>query len=296
MIFVDGIGGFVVNPILADVVVVKAFMDSNLAGQVIVIVLAILSVVAWSVMLGKYFDLKALEESNRITENKLRDASSLVECAASRHLEGPYSEILKEAMAAWVRSGTGNSKEELSLRMGHVENAIQRALNRQSLRYESKMVPLGSIVSGAPFLGLLGTVWGVMESFGTVGMQASVTLQALAPGVSGALLTTVAGLVVAIPSVFGYNYLLATSRGLMTSMENFASSLADKIELDSRSEAIAEDRHETPAIQNVFQPSAEAEPRVRASVEESTDASSAKRIRFSIDDDDDDEAMKRDFE
>ena len=70
------------------------------------------------------------------------------------------------------------------------------------------MVMLGSIVTGAPFLGLLGTVWGVMDAFGGMAGAGSASLQGLAPGVSGALLTTVAGLVVAIPSVFGYNYLL----------------------------------------------------------------------------------------
>lgn len=297
MIFIDGIGGFIASPILAEGVV-DAFKNSNLAGQVIVVILMFFSIAAWAVMLGKYSDLKALEESNKITENKL-SGMSLIECASLRNLQGPYAAILKEAVAAWGRSGSGNSKEELSLRMAHVENAIQRALNRQSLRYESKMVPLGSIVSGAPFLGLLGTVWGVMDSFGAVGMQASVTLQMLAPGVSGALLTTVSGLLVAIPSVFGYNFLLATSRTMMTSMENFASSLADKIELDGREAAVVAssdtDRQETPPIQKVFQPIPEPEPRIKASLDESSEFPS-RRVKFSIDDDDGDESMTRDFE
>lgn len=73
-----------------------------------------------------------------------------------------------------------------------------------------------------------------MDAFGAVAMQNTATLQSLAPGVSGALLTTVAGLLVAIPSVFGYNYLLSRTRLLITEMENFASELADRFELESR--------------------------------------------------------------
>ena len=96
------------------------------------------------------------------------------------------------------------------------------------------MIFLASIVTGAPFLGLLGTVWGVMEAFGAVSMQQTATIQTLAPGVSAALLTTVAGLLVAIPSLFGYNFLLNTTKNLITELENYASALADCLELESK--------------------------------------------------------------
>ena len=118
--------------------------------------------------------------------------------------------------------------------MTFVDNALQRSLSRQLMKYESRMILLGTVISGAPFLGLLGTVWGVMDCFGSMSAQASVTLQQLAPGVAGALLTTVAGLCVAIPAVFGYNYLTSQSRELMTDTENFASLLSDIIEMRIR--------------------------------------------------------------
>ena len=91
---------------------------------------------------------------------------------------------------------------------------------------------LATIVSGAPFLGLLGTVWGVMDAFGTMDAGGA-TIEHLAPGVSGALLTTVAALCVAIPIVFAYNGLLGMTRAAMTKLENFASNLADRIELEN---------------------------------------------------------------
>ena len=96
------------------------------------------------------------------------------------------------------------------------------------------MIFLETIVTGAPFLGLLGTVWGVMEAFSAISGQQTASIQTLAPGVSAALLTTIAGLVVAIPSVFGYNFLLGKVKQLVTEIENYASSLADRIELESK--------------------------------------------------------------
>ena len=76
-------------------------------------------------------------------------------------------------------------------------------------------------------MGLLGTVWGVMDCFGAMSQQTSVTLQQLAPGVAGSLLTTVAGLLVAIPSVFGFNFLTTQIRKMGVEIENFATSLSD---------------------------------------------------------------------
>jgi biopolymer transport protein TolQ len=133
--------------------------------------------------------------------------------------------------AAAIAKDRGNTSPRA--RIEHAENAIQRAIARQTLRYESSMIFLASIVSGAPFIGLLGTVWGVMEAFSAVAAQQTAGIQQLAPGVSGAMLATIAGLVVAIPSVFGYNLLLGNTRAMVTEIENYASSLADRLELET---------------------------------------------------------------
>lgn len=145
--------------------------------------------------------------------------------------------MLREALDAYwrVEARHGETDERLTAaRLEHAENALQRAVAAQTLRYEANMVFLASIVSSAPFFGLLGTVWGVMEAFGAVALEPVATVQTLAPGVSGALLSTVAGLLVAIPSLMGYNFLFSRVRQLNTELENFASSLADRIELESR--------------------------------------------------------------
>ena len=103
---------------------------------------------------------------------------------------------------------------------------------QQCLRLESGLIFLAIAVSGAPFLGLLGTVWGVMSTFAHVGAAAKADLTTMAPGVSAALLTTVAGLLVAIPSMFGYNWLMHNLRALTVELDNFSQELVSKIETE----------------------------------------------------------------
>lgn len=218
------------------------FAQSNLAGKVIILVLGLCSIVAWTVMLGKYLDLSKLRSQNQRYERLLSKENHLLALDPERPGKGtgPYYNIVREAIEAFFRYGgevATADTHRATLRMGHVENALQRGVAEQIIRYESKMVLLGSIVTGAPFLGLLGTVWGVMDAFGGMTGAGTASLQSLAPGVSGALLTTVAGLIVAIPSVFGYNYLLQQTKIAVVELENFASTVADRIELESQAAA-----------------------------------------------------------
>jgi len=215
------------------------FSQSNPAGKAIIFALAFFSVCAWAVMLGKYWELKRLRLFNLGFEQSLHRLNSILNAPATFKAPKrvPYAALYMDAIEAYhrIEPKAGESIEQLRVaRVEHVQNALQRALANKALGYESSMIFLATIVSGAPFFGLLGTVWGVMDAFGAVGLQATATLQNLAPGVSGALLTTVAGLCVAIPSVFGYNYLLSRTKVLVTELENFASALADMIELESR--------------------------------------------------------------
>ncbi|WP_269540136.1 MotA/TolQ/ExbB proton channel family protein [Cerasicoccus fimbriatus] len=214
------------------------FGQSNIAGKFIILALAIFSILAWSVMIGKYLDLSRLRSLNLNFERKLADVNSVLSLNLKAQAQGlgPYAMLAHGAVTAYRRYSGGSGEGAVRIRMGHVENSLQRGVAHQTMKYESKMVLLGSIVTGAPFLGLLGTVWGVMDAFGSMALQDSASLQNLAPGVSGALLTTVAGLLVAIPSVFGYNFLLTQTKLLVTELENFASALADRIELEMQTE------------------------------------------------------------
>jgi biopolymer transport protein TolQ len=226
-------------PVLAAANIIDVFEHCDIVGQVITTGLAVFSIIAWAVMFGKRNELNALRRLNHSFERHIRDQKNLLDLPDSikERRDIPYADLLSDAVAAyWRAAAIGKEKgmDTLRFRLEHAENALQRALAQQTLRYESNMIFLASIVSGAPFLGLLGTVWGVMDAFSAVSVQQTASIQTLAPGVSAALLTTISGLLVAIPCLFGYNMLFANTKRLVTELENFASALADRLELESR--------------------------------------------------------------
>lgn len=226
-----------VTPFLAANII-EIFERCGTIDKVIVLGLGVCSLVAWTVMFGKHAELKRLRVLNLSFEMHLRDQRALVDVPESwlQRRSIPYADVYADALESYKRAAAFERERGQALnpraRLEQAENAIQRAIGRQTLRYESNMIFLASIVSGAPFIGLLGTVWGVMEAFSAVATQQTAGIQQLAPGVSGAMLATIAGLVVAIPSVFGYNLLLGHTRRMITELENYASALADRIELE----------------------------------------------------------------
>ena len=213
------------------------FQQMDTAGLAVAGVLLICSFIGWGAMIGKWSDVQELRRRNHAFERRLRDEPSVVALNFPRGSNlGPYEFLVAEAVSAVQRhKGRLVRQTDVTLCMGHVENAVQRGVARTMVKYEDKMVILSSLVSGGPFLGLLGTVWGVMVTFGALTEKASIAQ--LAPGVCGALVTTTLGLLVAIPATFGYNYLLTQVKIMTTELENFASSLADRVELELEGEA-----------------------------------------------------------
>lgn len=300
---------FLGSPVLASSLT-DYFFQSNFAGQVIVVILLGFSLLAWGAMFCKKADLSEMKKQNAAAARALARSDSVAEAAAARGLAGPYAAIIRDAAAALEQSGAKNaaSSDDKNSAMTFVDNALQRSLSRQLMKYESNMILLGTVISGAPFLGLLGTAWGVMDCFGSMSAQASVTLQQLAPGVAGALLTTVAGLFVAIPAVFGYNYLTSKSRELITETENFASLVSDIIEMQMRTSAAyagaayagaayapAAQRPSEPERRQ-FAPPPEPARRAPAFQNQAESAERAETIDFSLDDDPDSPTPPRDFD
>jgi biopolymer transport protein TolQ len=213
------------------------FRQMDSAGLAVAAVLVICSFIGWGAMIQKWSDVQELRRRNHGFDRRLRDQHSVIALnfPGSGNL-CPYEFLVAEAVSAVQRhKGRLVRQSDVRLCMGHVENALQRGVSRTMVKYEDKMVLLSSLVSGGPFLGLLGTVWGVMVTFGALTEKASIAQ--LAPGVCGALVTTTLGLLVAIPATFGYNYLLTQVKIMSTELENFASTLADRVELELEAEA-----------------------------------------------------------
>lgn len=214
-----------------------AFETSNLlSGKLIVVLLVGASIYAWSLMLTKRQELKrAQEESKRFIDAFRRENHPIT--IFLRRQAVPHSPVQKiyesACLAVGVELDARGGQDELfhrgldhvrltPLQVGAVRNAAERQVADQILVLESRMGLLATAVSSSPMLGLLGTVWGVMDSFVAMAQQGSVNLSAVAPGIAGALLTTVIGLLVAIPSAIGYNLLASRVRTLSVLMDNFA--------------------------------------------------------------------------
>jgi biopolymer transport protein ExbB/TolQ len=111
-----------------------------------------------------------------------------------------------------------------------VRVTLERAVSAQALSLEKGMIILSTAVAGGPFIGLLGTVWGVMETFSGIAKVQAASLTAMAPGVAGALIATVVGLFVAIPAMFAYNYMITSVRAITQELDTFTAEYATAIE------------------------------------------------------------------
>ena len=210
-------------------------------GKAIIIVLVVFSIFAWSVMAAKTMQIRRARKLNRLFDVEFRQQKKLTDIFKRNiHVDGCPLYTIYDAGNTELSScqkrheEKGNTDEGMiSLKsMEHVKRALERGVAQESLKLESGLILLAIAVSGAPFIGLLGTVWGVMSVFASVASQQNAQLTTIAPGVAGALATTVAGLLVAIPSMFGYNWLVHNIRGLSVEMDNFAQELASKVETE----------------------------------------------------------------
>ena len=208
-------------------------------GKAVIGCLVIFSIVAWSVMISKAIQMRRAKKLNQYFSAEFRSQKAVLDVFDRRiQAEGcpmfmVYQAGSLELDARLKIPGAGGRKQQVSIKgMEHVKRTLENTVAQESLKLESGLILLAIAVSGAPFLGLLGTVWGVMSTFGHVAQQQQASLTAMAPGVAAALITTVAGLLVAIPSMFGYNWLVHNLRVLTVELDNFAQDLVSKMETE----------------------------------------------------------------
>ncbi|MEW6307323.1 MAG: MotA/TolQ/ExbB proton channel family protein [Verrucomicrobiota bacterium] len=212
---------------------------ATLEGKLVLAALGIFSVFAWSIMAAKAFQMRRAKKLNQLFDTEFRNQKHVLEIFDRRVLvDGcPLFAVYKEGCAELDirlrKTHEAGRKQYISLKsMEHIKRTMEAAVAREAIKLESGLILLALAVSGAPFLGLLGTVWGVMSAFTHVAQSNRADLQTMAPGVAAALVTTVAGLLVAIPSMFGYNWLVHNLRVQTVELDNFAQDLASKMETE----------------------------------------------------------------
>jgi len=208
-------------------------------GKAIIFCLLIFSIVAWSVMIAKVVQFRRAKKLNQLFNTEYRTQKNVLDVFDRRvQADGCPMFMVYQAgsleLDARLKTPDGNGRKKyVSLKgMEHVKRSMENMVAQESLKLESGLILLAIAVSGAPFLGLLGTVWGVMSTFGHIAQEKVASMAAMAPGVSAALITTVAGLLVAIPSMFAYNWLVHTLRVLTVELDNFAQELVSKMETE----------------------------------------------------------------
>ena len=222
----------------SEVELTYVWNQSTVEAKIIIAFLLVFSIFSWSVMVAKAVQMRRAKKLNRLFEKEFRTQKSALDVYDRRvnvedcPLFVVYQEGCKEADAR-LKTTEGGRKTLLSIKaMEHIKRTLESAVASQSIKLESGLISLALAVSGAPFLGLLGTVWGVMSAFSLVARAGHADLATMAPGVAAALVTTVAGLLVAIPSMFGYNYLVHNLRVLTVELDNFAQELVSKMETE----------------------------------------------------------------
>ena len=230
---------------LASGGLIFALQNSTIPGRAVLIALFIGSIFSWSVMITKMRVVhSAKKQARHFIELFRADRQPLRLYESAARFDGtPIFSVYRAGCKELTLHLLGSPEVDETFRarlevaipitpaqMKAVTSAMERAVGENALKLESQMILLATAVSGAPFLGLLGTVWGVMDTFSDVATAGSANLAAMAPGVSAALITTVTGLLVAIPAMFGYNFLVTSIRGMIVGMDNFAAELASEFE------------------------------------------------------------------
>jgi len=209
---------------------VAIILGAGIIVKLVLLLLLSFSVVSWAIILFKFFQVqRANSESERFMDffwkSKRFDA---IAAQVDRFANSPLTVLFNEGYSELKKVVEPDSKSDgsaLSTDLGGVENvsrALRRATNSEITRLEKYLTFLATTGSTSPFIGLFGTVWGIMTAFEGIGKTGSASLAVVAPGIAEALIATAIGLVAAIPAVMAYNHFQHKIRVLINEMDSFS--------------------------------------------------------------------------
>lgn len=226
--------------------ILSMVMDAGLLVQFVLLILLLFSVISWAIIATKYKNFRKVASENSLFLDAYMKCSNLADVLpeakkySSSTLAGVfrsgYTELVNIAKAARGSASHRGSTEDTVITgpeikgLDNVERALNRACSAESTKLEAALGFLATTGSASPFIGLFGTVWGIMDTFRSIGYRGSATLAVVAPGISEALIATAAGLAAAIPAVIFYNYYLNRVKTMTMEMDSFASELINIVE------------------------------------------------------------------
>jgi biopolymer transport protein TolQ len=211
---VVGLGGS------TDFSLIQLFLRADFIVKAVILILIAASVYSWALIFEKYKLFKKIEKSTTSFEEKFwktKSAESFYNNFTNREKD-PIGNIFQSAMAELIRTKSKSSAVQLA----RVSRVIEISADKEIKLIEKHFTFLATVGSTAPFIGLFGTVWGIMNSFQSIAISRNTSLAIVAPGIAEALFATALGLLAAIPAVVAYNKFNSDSKKYSARVENFS--------------------------------------------------------------------------
>ena len=211
-----------------DLSIISLFFRADPVVKLVILGLFLSSVWSWAIIINK---IKAIRKINIVTKkfeelfwstNSLEDLYSKTE---SKNDHAMIS-IFNKAMIEWLKIRGTKLKDQMESRLN---NTLVSSINNEMTKLEKNMIFLASLGSSAPFIGLFGTVWGIMNSFQAIGITKNTSLAVVAPGIAEALFATALGLIAAIPAVIAYNKISSVLDNYSVRLETFAQEFVSRV-------------------------------------------------------------------
>jgi len=212
--------------------VVDLIRDASAVSQVVLVILVLFSIVSWAIVLYKAMGFRRIERQSATFLNVFRQSTKFSEVqAVCKSLErsplvgmfqAGYAELNLQLRQPTANSPAGGVARPTLRSVPAVDRALLRASSAEVNKLEKHIPFLATTASITPFIGLFGTVWGIMAAFFNIGSQGSTDLAVVAPGIAEALIATAAGLAAAIPAVYFYNHFTTKVKTYASEMDDFA--------------------------------------------------------------------------
>ena len=202
----------------ADFSLINLFLRADIIVKTVIISLIVCSIYSWAIIIDKFKLFKKINNSSEEFEEKFwrsKSAETFYNSLPS-NIEDPMASLFKESMQGLLKS---KSKTNLIEKMGGV---LEVGIEKQMSKIEKGFTFLATVGSTAPFIGLFGTVWGIMNSFQSIAISRNTSLAIVAPGIAEALFATALGLLAAIPAVVAYNRFNNDSKKYSQKLESFS--------------------------------------------------------------------------
>ena len=211
-----------------DLSIWSLFFRADPIVKLVIVGLFISSIWSWAIIINKIKMIKKMNNVTKKFEDLFWSTSSLEDLYTKTESknDNPMIAIFNKSMIEWLKIRNSKIKDKVENRLSKV---LVNSINNEITKLEKNMIFLASLGSAAPFVGLFGTVWGIMNSFQAIGITKNTSLAVVAPGIAEALFATALGLIAAIPAVIAYNKLSSVFDNYSIRLETFAQEFVNRV-------------------------------------------------------------------